>query len=306
MKKAHNCKDTMSKSSNDGFLFKSGLFALIAGVLYYLFGGMGSSTPSVPTTDTEPIEDSTADVPHTTNEVYYIPSGGGDLVEHTYFSLGYNEAHEQADWVAYQITRERLNANWAPRPNNFRADPKVLTESAAYNDYRGSGFDRGHLCAAADMAFSEQAIDETFYMSNISPQNHLFNIGIWRELEELTRDWARKYEALYVVTGPILKDVGLAHVNDTDISVPKRFYRVLYAEGRSIGFVLPNEVSDKEVMYYAKSVDEVERITGIDFFPKLLSGNKESLEAAYRPSDWPINKGRFMQRVEVWNQVGRE
>jgi endonuclease G, mitochondrial len=185
----------------------------------------------------------------------------------------------------------------------FMPDPNVRTESATPRDYTGSGYDRGHLCPAADMSFDTNALRETFFMSNISPQAKGFNTGIWREMEELTRDWARKYGRIYVVTGPMLSRPGIAQIGFSKVTVPVGFFKVMYAPKQeiAIGFVVPNQKSDRPVMEYAFHLDYVEKLTGIDFFPELLGGDNESVEKEVDKSQWPVNEKRFTQRVALWN-----
>ncbi len=241
---------------------------------------------------------STASAPQKSNvpEAILPRSTTGEVVRHTWFTLSYAEKYEQAEWVAYELTRERLNAPWAPRPNTFRPDPDVGTESATPRDYVRSGYDKGHLCPAADMAFSAQAIDETFFMSNISPQDPAFNAGIWRELEEQTRAWAKKYAVLYIATGPVLTPgTTYQQLGTNRVSVPNAFYKVLLApnDRQAIAFILPNAAVDKPLMDYAFTIDKIERLTGIDFFPKLLKGRDEAIESTLDKNAWPIfNKRR--------------
>jgi endonuclease G len=201
----------------------------------------------------------------------------------------------------YEISREKLNKNWAERPNSFRPDPDVRTESATPRDYSNSGYDKGHLCAAADMAFDAAAIEETFLMSNISPQVRAFNGGIWRELEENTRDWARKYGRLAVATGPVLTQPTLGSIGFSKVSVPAAYYKVLYApeQNIAIGYILPNEVSQQPLDDFACSIDAVEKATGIDFFPKL---KKEIPEATFDTDAWPVNRKRYEKRLKEWNR----
>lgn len=301
-------------SASGGFLFKTGLFAILAGIAYFFFNKSPQAdsplppkteypAPDVPSAPapTNPADDDpgTSKVPEAALPV----STTGELVVHRWFALSYDEDHEQAEWVAYELTRDRLNQNWAARPNTFRPDPEVRTESATPRDYNSSGYDKGHLCPAADMAFSEAAIDETFLMSNMSPQIPGFNAGIWRELEELTRDWARQFKRLYVVTGPVLTDPGLSQIGFSKVSVPNAFYKVLVAPDqlRAIAFIMPNEVSNRPVMDYACAIDKVERKTGMDFFPKLLKGLNEELEGSLDKNAWPIDRRRERERIESWN-----
>lgn len=302
-----------SSSDSGGFLFKTGIFAALAGLAFFLFNQFGSKKPDQPTDTRPPIEipdappkpkADKADSPVESQVPEDIlPNSPGEKVGHTWFALGYSEDHEQAEWVAYELTRERLDKNWAERPNTFRPDPAVRTESATPRDYSGSGYDKGHLCPAADMAFDAAAIDETFFMSNMSPQVPAFNMGIWRELEELTRDWARRFKRLYIVTGPVLSQPRLGQIGFSKVTVPTHYYKVLLApdQQRAIAFILPNQMSEKLVTEYACAIDKVESATGIDFFPRLLKGLGEELEASLDKDAWPINRTRYEQRVKVWN-----
>ena len=117
----------------------------------------------------------------------YLPSSTtGILIDHNHFTLSYNEPFEQAEWVAYILKREHLTQDDRERPY-FIEDPKIRSKSADWRNYKGSGYDRGHLCPAGDRRFSEQAYNETFYTSNISPQDRDFNAGIWNRLEMQVR-----------------------------------------------------------------------------------------------------------------------
>lgn len=291
----------------DGFVFKTGFFALLCSVAFWLFEKYEAQSGRTPTASQElprHIPDTTQTTPGESQVPEELePSAAlGTVVKHTYFTLSYVEDHEQAEWVAYEITRERLNKNWAERPNTFRPDAAIRTESATPRDYSGSGYDKGHLCAAADMAFDEQAIEETFLMSNISPQVRVFNGGIWRELEENTRDWARKYGRLYVATGPVLTQSPLESIGFSKVSVPAAYYKVLYAPDKNIciAYMLPNELSKKPIDDFACSIDDVEKTTGIDFFPLL---EKEIPESSFDTDVWPVNRKRYEKRLRDWNQT---
>jgi len=300
-----------SSSDSGGFLFKTGIFAVLAGVAFWIFNqfsGKKTDETTEASTPTEmPAQTEKPDAAPTTSQVpeNILPvSTTGDVVRHTWFTLSYNEDHEQAEWVAYELTREHLNENWAERPNSFRPDPEVRTESATPRDYTGSGYDKGHLCPAADMAFDDGAIDETFFMSNMSPQVPAFNVGIWRELEELTRDWARKFKHVYVVTGPILTVQDLGQIGFSKVTVPGAYYKVLLApdQQKAIAFMLPNAVSTQPVMDYSCSIDQVEKRSGLDFFPNLLKGLDEELEGSLDRDAWPIDRKRYEERVKTWNR----
>jgi endonuclease G len=185
--------------------------------------------------------------------------------------LLYNEKHEQADWVAYQITAEETIRKFQ-RSNKFVVDPLISTGSASETDYKGSGFDRGHLASAGDMGWSAEAMQESFYYSNMSPQDPAFNRGIWKNLEEQVRTWANKYNTLYVVTGPVLK-LGLPTIGYNEVSIPEQYYKVILdyrlPEIKGIAFIMPNKGSKEPIYIYAVTIDSVETVTGIDFFEKL-------------------------------------
>lgn len=292
-----------SSSDSGGFIFKTGLFAVLAGLAFWIFNQFGGKTSDNGSDSAQhPPISILKPEPQVPAEI--LPSSTtGAVVQHTYYALSYAEDHEQAEWVAYELTRDRLNRNWVDRAASFRPDPEVRTESATPNDYRGSGYDRGHLCPAADMAFDSLAMDESFFMSNMSPQLKAFNGGVWRELEECTRDWARKFERLYVVTGPVLSERPLDRIGFSKVSVPAAYYKVLLAPGqhRAIAFVLPNAASDKPLMEYVTTIDAVEEITGINFFPGVLKGLDEELEGSLDKDAWPVNSRRYEKRVREWN-----
>ena len=200
------------------------------------------------------------------------------VISHTGYSLLYNETHEQANWIAYDLTKEETNKLF-DRTDKFIPDPKVKTGTANDKDYSGSGYDRGHLAPASDMGWSSTAMAESFYYSNMSPQTPSFNRGIWKRLEELVRTWAIENNTVYVVTGPVLTNA-LPTIGANKVSVPNYFYKVIldYSEPsiKGIGFIIPNTGSSEPLQHFAVSIDSVEKYTGIDFFP-LLPDNQEEL-----------------------------
>ncbi len=190
------------------------------------------------------------------------------VISHTGYSFSYNETHEQSNWVAYELTKEKT-VKLYERTDKFLVDPLVKTSTANDKDYEGTGYDRGHLAPAADMAWSEKSMIESFYYSNISPQEPGFNRGIWKKLEELVRFWAVECNSVYVVTGPVLKE-GLVTVGKNGVSLPDYFYKVIldYREPgiKGIGFIIPNSSSTAPLSTYAVTIDSVEKFTNIDFF----------------------------------------
>lgn len=203
-----------------------------------------------------------------------------NIITHKGYSLLYNEKHEQADWVAYELTKEETTKLYE-RTDKFIIDPNVKSGSASDKDYEGSGYDRGHLAPASDMGWSSSTMSESFYYSNMSPQEPSFNRGIWKKLEELVRTWAIENKAIYIVTGPVLTN-DLQSIGPDKVSVPKYFYKVIldYSEPniKSIGFILPNSESKDQLQNFAVSIDSVEKLTGIDFFPLLQDDQEEQIE----------------------------
>lgn len=214
---------------------------------------------------------------------------GEQQIAHTGYLLSYNEEAEQPSWVAYQLTRDEVNGSIS-RADNFRIDPAVITGSATLDDYRGSGYDRGHLCPAADQKWSAQAMDDSFYLSNMSPQTGAFNRGIWGSLESVVRTFANDFGAIYIATGPVLSDGPYKTIGKSKVTVPKEYYKVvLFFDGtnaQAIGFLLKNEGSDKKVRDFAVTVDQVEEKTGLDFFPALDDQVENKVEATCDTDQW--------------------
>lgn len=238
---------------------------------------------------------------------FYVPQGGkGIVIHHRQFSLSYVEKFELSEWVAYPLTRAQLNLPKFSRPDRFNPDYSIKTGSSMHRDYTGSGYTRGHLAPAADMAWDSLALRETFYMSNITPQLKFFNAGIWRELEEQTRDWARKFRRLYVVSGPVLSTI-TDRIGPSKVGVPKLYYKALLdldePEQKSIAFLIPNELSEKPLAEYAVAIDSVEILTGLNLFDALVDDRREEkLERSYDLNLWPFHPQRYQWRVDEWNR----
>lgn len=236
----------------------------------------------------------------TSGGITYIPGlelpaydSGAIIVEHPGYTLLYDEDHELPRWVAYHLTRDELYGTFE-RGDTFRKDPLVPTGSATPDDYRSSGYDRGHLIPAADLSWSEEAMEGSFYMSNMSPQVPDFNRGVWSKLEATVRNFADKEMAVYVVTGPVLTDGPYKTIGKNQVSVPNFFYKVILdyqePEYKAIGFLLPNEGSKQDLTSFAVTVDEVEQVTGIDFFHRLNDKEEDLLEATLDLSKWDFSQ----------------
>ena len=211
---------------------------------------------------------------------------GDEIVRHDGYVLRYRDAYKNADWVAYPLLAYEITGDADRDREQFKPDPLVETGTALSSDYTRSGYDRGHLAPAGDFKFSQRLTRESFYMGNVSPQAPQFNRGIWKELEELVRRWAVRDNGLYVVTGPVLKP-GLPTIGRiNEVSVPEKFYKViLYCNKpdiRMIGFLLDNEASESSLKQFVVPVDQIEQLTGIDFFPKIPDNVERNLESKGR------------------------
>lgn len=226
-----------------------------------------------------------------TNEFFLPTSTTGQVIHHEGYSLSYSEPHEQAEWVAYELKKEHLSNSNFKRPY-FEIDKAVKTGAADWRNYRNSGYDRGHLCPAGDRKYSKEAHDETFLTSNISPQRNDFNSGIWNRLEQKVRYWASKYDGVFVVTGGVLKGP-METIGQEKVAVPKHFYKVLIdvntGEPKMIAFLIPHEPSNKPLHEFVVSVDSIEALTGIDFFPELEDDLEDKLEAMSDYKAWSFN-----------------
>lgn len=223
-------------------------------------------------------------------KTFYLPtSTTGQIVHHEGYSLSYSERHEQAEWVAYELKKSHLARSQFERPY-FEIDKAVKTGAADWRNYKNSGYDRGHLCPAGDKNYSKAAHDETFLTSNISPQDRAFNAGIWNALEQRIRRWASKYDGVYVVTGGILKG-NLKTIGTEKVAVPNQFYKIVYDfdNEKMIAFLMPNKDSKEPLHSFVVSVDSIESLTGIDFFPELEDVLEDRLEANTDYKGWRFN-----------------
>lgn len=205
---------------------------------------------------------------------------------HTGYSVGYNASYLSPGWVAENLTRQNLDDKNAVRQNDFRPDPNINPRySATLKDYTRSGFDRGHMAPAEDFRKFPDQMSESFYLSNMIPQNPENNRGIWATVEKNTRYLANKYEQLLVVTGPIYsggKTTGYAG----RVPAPTHIYKVIYSPKQNAGFafILPNAPVDKSSLpKYTYTISQAEQMTGIKFFPKL-----DPVVKNQKPSDWMI------------------
>lgn len=210
------------------------------------------------------------------------------------YIVSYNIVKLCPTYVCWALTKERVEGS-AKRTDKFMGDEAVSEKiRVETSDYARSGYDRGHMCPAADNRNSDDAMHESFFMTNICPQSHSLNAGAWKELEEFCRSWVKDYGTLYICCGPIYdkkRPKTIGNRKGIKIAVPDRFYKVILYMGRqkqAIGFVYPNEKCDGDIRDYAMSVDEVEKITGLDFFHQMDDKTEKAVEARCNPSSWGL------------------
>lgn len=212
-----------------------------------------------------------------------------EVVVHAAMLIGYNNTHEQANWVAHIVNKD-IQEGVIGRTNDFRPDSLLKVGSAVVEDYWESGYDRGHLAPSADFRWSLRALSESYLYSNMSPQLPEFNREIWAEVENVVRRWAIANGELYVVTGPVLKK-GLPTIGEQNkISIPEAYYKVLLdyrePEIKGIAFLVPHKGMERNPTEFLVSIDSVERLTGIDFFAQLPDELENPIEAALQPEKW--------------------
>lgn len=208
------------------------------------------------------------------------------ILRRTNYTASFNAKTNLPNWVAWAITPDELIERES-RNNNFQPDPAQPTHMAVTTeDYTGSGYDRGHMCPAADNKFHWRAMDECFYMTNICPQNHNLNAGVWSTLEQQCRRWAETGTTVYIACGPILDPNHKAqHIgNKHQVRIPEAFFKVvLYgletSHPKAFGFVFENKAGKKPLSHYARTVDEIEVLTGYDFFAPLDDAFEQQIEA---------------------------
>lgn len=225
----------------------------------------------------------------------YVKTASGTvetLVSYTGMSMSFNPELHIPNWVSWELTRDET-AGAEPRANNFARDYDI-DGCADPSDYRNSGYDRGHMAPAADMKWNRQAMTESFYMTNMCPQAKALNTGAWKKLEEKCRQWAERDSAIVIVCGPVLTDPIDNFIGENRVAVPKRFFKVILAPyanpPRGIGFIMPNSRVEGGMQRSAVSIDEVESITGHDFFSELPDSIENKVEAECRFNYWSTLK----------------
>lgn len=210
-------------------------------------------------------------------------------LERAGYILSYNPATRLPVWVAWHLTADHTDGAHSRNGLKFAEDEEVPEPRATNMDYVNSGYDRGHICPSGDNRWSREAQVQSFLYTNCCPQLHNLNTGDWRELEEKCRVWARQYGEIYIVSGPLLFNKKHKTIGKNRVVVPEAFYKVvlcLQGTPKAIGFIYRNEANNKRMSSYVNTVDDVERLTGLDFFSALPDNVEQKVEATADLGDW--------------------
>ena len=206
----------------------------------------------------------------------------GQVIHRTGYTLAYDAKTRTPQWVAWELTKKETQGT-EERSNDFQPDPDVKGAKVVTKDYSHSGYDRGHMAPAADMKWSKKAMMESFYMSNICPQDHNLNTSDWSELENKSRQWARRFGKVYIVCGPIYNGKRNEYIGDHRVKVPDAFFKVVLINEKkkqcAMGFYFENEAGERKLQEYLVPVDHLEQLTGMDFFSALPDNLEDRLEA---------------------------
>lgn len=222
--------------------------------------------------------------------VYGVPGTSGDLLCRKGFLLSHDADRKTPVWVAEHMTRERLSVKLT-RSDNFQPDTDLPKgRRAELSDYKGSGYDRGHMAPAADMAWDERAMSESFYLSNMVPQAGAgMNRGIWAELEKKVRRWVEQRGELYVYSGPIYREGALKTIGRNKVAVPGSLFKVILdpKQREAIALIMPNHpLKTEDMPNYLVPVREVEKQTGLEFFSIFSAEEQERIETTRAPALW--------------------
>ena len=211
-----------------------------------------------------------------------------DLIQYTGHLVSFNTETLIPNWVYYELVKGETNGDNTREGKTFRKDPDLQRPQADDDDYRNSGWSRGHMAPAGDFKWSDKAMTETFYFTNCCPQNQKLNAGQWSTLEKKVRKWANKFGKVLVVTGPIIGQNIYGTIGDNNVVVPDAFFKAVVAGDQSIAFVMYNKPDNENMQKCAMSVDKLEKLSGYDFFSELDDEFENRVEATYTLSYWGL------------------
>lgn len=218
-------------------------------------------------------------------------------------NIGYEPAKNQAAWVSYQLLAESLGKSHDRNDFAFKPDPEY--GKITPNDYTHTGYDRGHLAPAADMDYSKNALESSFYMSNIAPQTPGLNRGKWRALETWCREQFNPEEKIFIITGPIYSQK-INSPKNKKLIIPSHFYKIIISIGPSpkvAAFVLENADPENDLWYYLKTIDEIENTTGLDFFEQLPDSLEKKIEGKTYKKAWQAEENSVLEKIKEYLKI---
>lgn len=214
----------------------------------------------------------------------------GKILRRVGYTTSYNAQNRIPNWVAWHLTASHADGRYKRDEMVFHEDMEVGSPRAYDSDYRSSGYDRGHMCPSGDNKWSREAQEQSFLFTNICPQRHNLNTGAWNDVELQCRAWAKRYGDLYIVCGPILYNQQHRTIGRNRVVVPEAFFKVVLRKQnnyyKSLGFVYENKGASRDMSRFVRSVDEIEELTGLDFFSELPDRIENTIERQANIRDW--------------------
>ena len=234
-----------------------------------------------------PLRDSCQSSASSVSSLMSVAVTGAQHVSYCGFDVYYSSTWHLPVCVVYELTSSETSGK-VPRSGKWWNDKSV--KGCAYpEDYTRSGYDRGHMIPAGDLKWSKKAMDDSFVMSNVCPQNHGLNEGGWNNLERKVREWAQREKSVVVFSGPIVAATDTVTLGVSHVRVPSGFYKIIATIGsamRVVAFIYPNAEADGDLNQYVVTVDEVESLTGIDFFNTLPIDLQQRIESTKNLNYW--------------------
>ena len=212
------------------------------------------------------------------------------IIHYEGFDVSYDENNLIPCWVSYSLLSDEVLDTPPPTQGGFKQDKKIKLKQADYSDYKGTGWSRGHMAPAADFKWSTTAYEGTYVYTNCCPQDKSFNNGSWNVLENNVRKWAKEYNKILVVTGPIIGENKNGTIGSRKVTIPDQFFKALLIEKDDeyccVGFIM-NNTSDKQTLLNSfVSINRLEQITGYDFFPFLDDEKEDIIEGIVDRTIW--------------------
>lgn len=211
-----------------------------------------------------------------------------ELINYKGYTVSYNKKYKIPNWVYYELLASETDGPYSRNGKDFRQDTSAKVPQANDNDYKKSGWSRGHLAPAGDFKWSDDAMWDTFYYTNCCPQNLRLNQGQWETLEEKVRDWARRFGRVFIITGPIIGNNINGTIGQNQIVIPDAFFKAVRTDKHAIAFIMLNHNNNVNMQKCAMSIDDLEKIARIDLFSELEDNMERRIESSYSLKHWNL------------------